>query len=417
METEISTSVVFDRIRESETRVVVNEGSARSTKTFSIIQHLVSRCLAEPVKITATRAKLTWAKATMIPDFREIMQNHFQVWDEEYWNKSESTYRFPNGSEFAFVGIDEPQKLHGRKQHYAWVNEAMEIEYREFAQLLIRTERQIIIDYNPSQEAHWIYDKVIPRDDCTFIKSTYRDNPFLEPDIVREIERLEPTPENVKQGTADEVSWKIYGLGERAAHRGLIFSKAKIVPSLPPLTERKKEFYGLDFGYTNDPSALSQIVFAHGELWLHEIFYRRGLTNVVNKNNTDQPSIESLLVQNEVPRTATIWADSAEPKSIAEIRSSGYNIRGVQKGPDSVRSGLEILLRYNINITESSINAIREKNNYKWKEDRSGNATNEPTDAFNHFWDSVRYGVYMEMKRQKLVDWTAISITAPSKWR
>lgn len=375
-------------------------------------------CMESPITVTAARAKLTWAKATMIPDFKEVMKTHYEAWNEMNWNKSESIYRFKNGSEFAFVGVDEPQKLHGRKQDYAWFNEAMELEYQEFTQILIRTKKQVIIDYNPSQESHWIYDKVIPRDDCTFIKSTYKDNPFLDQEIVREIERLEPTPENTKQGTADEVSWKIYGLGERAAHRGLIFSKAKVVKELPPQLEWKQHFYGMDFGFTNDPSVLAQVVVAHGELWLDEIFYRRGLTNVHNKDNASQQSIEGLLGTYEIKKSKIIWADSAEPKSIAEIRSAGYNIQSAQKGPDSVRAGIEMMLRYNLNITERSLNAIKEKNNYKWKEDRSGTVTNEPIDNFNHFWDAVRYGVYMELPRMRTIafDTESMSMTSPSKW-
>lgn len=413
----IRSSKVLKKISEAKTRVIVNEGSSRSTKTFSILQYLITECGKRKTKVTACRTKLTWLKATVIPDFKEVMTKHFNEWNEDAWNKSESTYTYPNGSEFAFVGIDEHQKLHGRKQDYAWVNEAVEIEESEFRQLLIRTSKQIIIDYNPAFEAHWIYDKVIPRDDCTLIHSTYRDNPFLDPSIKDEIERLEPNERNIAQGTADETSWKIYGLGQRAAHRGLIFAKAKICKELPPKEEWTKSFNGLDFGFTNHPSALVKIVLAHGELYFKQLFYRRGLTNIKNPNQPDQPSIQGYLEDLGIGKSEKIWADSAEPKSIAELNGAGWtNVRGAKKGPDSVKNGIGIMLRYNLWITEDSIDLIKEKNNYKWVEDKSGNPTNEPVDAWNHGWDGARYGCSMELTPRQL-DWTPHSATGTSKWK
>lgn len=409
-------SNVYARIDKAKTRIIVNEGSSRSTKTFSIIQYLINQCFQTPgTTVTASRAKLTWLKATVIPDFKEVMKEHFKIWNDDRWNKTDSKYIFPNGSEFTFIGIDEAQKLHGRKQDFAWVNEAVETEAAEFRQLLLRTAKQIILDYNPAFEAHWIYDQVIPRDDCTLIKSTYKDNPFLNPDIKQEIERLEPTPSNIAQGTADEVSWKIYGLGERAAHRGLIFSKAKICKQLPPESEWKKTFYGLDFGFTQDPSALIQIVLSQGDLYFRQIFFKRGLTNIINPNNPTQQSIQQRLIDNSIPKTISMWADSAEPKSIADLKGCGWNVKPTMKGPDSIKAGLDIMLRYNLFITEDSLDMIKEKNNYKWKEDKTGKATNEPIDNWNHCWDAARYGCFMELKAREF-DFSPVSITATSKW-
>lgn len=399
MQREIEVSRVFTEICKAKTRIIVNEGSSRSTKTFSILQYLIGKCLAERTKVTISRAKLTWLKATVIPDFEEIMQTQFYIWNENEWNKSESTYRFPNGSEIAFIGLDEAQKLHGRKQDIAWVNEAVETEEPEVRQLLLRTTKQIILDYNPSFEQHWIYDKIITRDDCTLIHSTYKDNPFLQTDIVQEIERMKPTPENIRQGTADEVGWKIYGLGIRAAHRGLIFSKVQICKDLPDLLDTKKRFFGLDFGFANDPSSLSEIRYAHGALYMKEIFYKRGLTNIINPANLKQPSIQEQLILHKVPKNVTIWADAAEPKSIQDLRNCGWDVKPAVKGPDSIVVGIETILRYNVFVTEDSLNAIKEKNNYKWKEDKDGRVLNEPIDNWNHFWDGARYGCVMEMRR------------------
>lgn len=334
-------------------------------------------------------------------DFLELLDTQFKIYDDNAWNKTESTYTFDNGSEVAFVGLDEAQKLHGRKQDIFWINEAVEADYKDFEQMAIRTTEIAILDYNPSYEQHWIYEKVITRDDCTFIKSTYKDNPFLVDAIRKEIERLEPTPENIRQGTADEVSWKIYGLGERAAHKGLIFGDVDIVKELPPMSEWKRVFYGLDFGFTNDPTAIIQIVVAHGELWFKQLVYERNLTNIINVKNPKQLSIEKRFEEHKIAKGARIWADSAEPKSITDLKGCGwFNLGATDKGPDSIKAGIDTIKRFKCHITEDSIDLIKEKNNYKWKEDRStGEATNEPIDAWNHGWDAIRYAVYMELRR------------------
>ena len=402
-EIRIKTSKVFRQISQSNKRIIVLEGSARSSKTFSIIQWIILQHLQNPgLRTTISRLKLTWAKSSVMVDFLEILKM-FQVWNPDDWNKSESIYKL-NGGEISFIGLDEAQKVHGRKQDIFWVNEAVESEHESVRQLLIRTTRCGILDYNPSFETHWIYDKVIPRDDCTYIHSTFKDNPFLSKEIKDEILRLEPTPENIAQGTADLTSWKIYGLGERAAHRGLIMAKVKICKELPPQSEWKRCFYGFDFGFTNDPSTLSQIVQAHGDLYMRQLIYKRGLTNIINTQNPNQPSIQQYLLDLGIPKSARIWADSAEPKSIADLYNCGwYNFKAAEKGPDSIKAGIDTMLRYNIFLTEDSLDAIKEKNNYKWKEDKSGNPTNEPVDAFNHFWDGARYACYMELRRPESI--------------
>ncbi len=399
MQKNIQVSRVYGAIKRSKKKIIVNEGSSRSTKTFSILQYIIGQHQEHKKLVTTIcREKLTWLRATIIPDFREIMGDEYLgLWSDDNWNKTESTYKI-NGGSIQFIGLDESQKLHGRKQDMFWINEAVEAKYKHYQQLLIRTKSKAILDYNPSYEQHWIYEKVITRDDCEFIKSTYMDNPFLEQSIVDEIERLEPNEYNISQGTADEVAWKIYGLGERAAHKGLIFSNVQIVKDFPPEEEWKKTFYGLDFGFTNDPTALVQIVEAHGQLFFKQLIYKRGLTNIINPNNPAQTSIESYLIDLKIPRHVEIYADSAEPKSIQDLIGCGYNVIAADKGPDSVKAGIDTIKRYACFITEDSLEGIKEKNNYKWKEDSSGNPTNTPIDNWNHFWDATRYGVYMAMR-------------------
>lgn len=352
--------------------------------------------------ITVARAQLAWLRATVLPDFEEIMREHFRIWDDNDFHKSEMIYRFKNASMIRFIGLDKAnaQKIHGMKQDITYINEAIECNKKQFNQLALRTTEKIFLDYNPSTDSHWIYDSVIPRNDCTFIKSTYKDNPFLEQAIIDEIERLQPTPENIAQGTADEVSWKIYGLGERATQRGLIFGDARIVDEMPPPEDCKKRGIGLDFGFTNDPTAIIDCALAHGELWFDQLVYERGLVNCINPLMPNQKSIEGEFVKLGVKKTTSIRADGAEPKSIAEIRGKGYLISAARKGKDSVLHGIQLMKKYRINITKRSVDLIKERNNYKWLEDTQGNSTNVPIDAFNHGWDAGRYWCVMELGPQ-----------------
>lgn len=405
MHVNIDVSKVFDEnyksFHDPSVRVIVNEGSSRSTKTYSIIQNLINLGLENTgLKFTISRARLTWLKATLVPDFYEILEKQFNCFREQ--DKRDSGLRYIlNGNEYSFIGLDEDQKLHGRKQDYAWINEAIETRQKDFQQLALRTTKQLILDYNPSTDSHWIYDSVIPRKDCVFIKSTYKDNPFLTDVIRNEIERLKPTPDNIAQGTADEISWKIYGLGERASQKGLIFGgDVGLTDYWPPLDECKKRFYGLDFGYTNDPTTVIEIRLHRGTLYFKEHIYRTGLVNIQNANKPGQKSIEGEMLRQGIPFDARIWADSAEPKSIQEIRNAGwFNIRGAKKGKDSIVNGIDTIKRYPSFITNDSINLIKERNNYKWGIDKNGKATNKPIDNWNHGWDGIRYGCMSELDK------------------
>jgi phage terminase large subunit len=171
-----------------------------------------------------------------------------------------------------------------------------------------------------------------------------------------------------------------------------------MVECLPKISDCKKHAYGLDFGFTNDPSVLSEFCLNNGEIWLRELFYERGLVNRITPNNPKQRSIEAELIRLNIPKESHIWCDSAEPKSIQDLINAGWiHARPATKGPDSIRQGLDLMKRYRINLTYDSMNAIKEKNNYKWKEAKDGQAVNTPIDAFNDFWDSARYASTMEL--------------------
>jgi phage terminase large subunit len=373
MDKEFLVSEVFRKNQAATTKIVVNQGSSRSGKTYSILQLLILVKAFEEhdAVFTIVRKTLPSLKGSAMRDFYEILRN-YDLFDEKYQNKTENTYLL-NGNLFEFVSLDQPQKKRGAKRTYLFINEANELTLEDWVQLSIRTEKQIFLDYNPSMEEHWIYDLVIPRPDCTFIQSTYVDNiQFLPAEVVKEIEQLKYVDENY---------WRVYGLGLPGQIKGLVFTNWQQAEEFP--ANCKWVVYGMDFGFTNDPTTLIKAGLSGGELWLDELIYSCGLTN---------QDIARQMGELGLKWTDEIIADN-QPKCIFEIRKEGFNIQATFKGKDSILAGIDILQRYRLNVTKRSVNLIRELKNYKWKEDQAGKATNEPIDKFNHAIDAVRYAV------------------------
>jgi len=357
-------------VRNCKTRIQVHQGGTRSGKTYSILLSLVEFCYRNPnggAVLTICRKTFPALRASVMRDFFEVLKRE-GIYTEVNHNKSDATYIL-EGNLIEFISIDQPQKIRGRKRDLLFINEANELGLEDFRQLLIRTTGKVLLDYNPSDEFHWIYDHVIPREDATFFQSTFRDNPFLEPSLVTEIERLQ---------VADPNYWRIYGLGERGQSRTTILTHWSQTETIDP--RFKLIAYGLDFGYTNDPTACVA-VYSDGEAFLlDEVLYQNGLSN---------RQIFQLL-ESEVGKN-TVIADSAEPKSIDELHGYGMNVHPARKGPDSVRAGIQFFHSKPLAVTSRSLNLIKELRNYKWKEDKNGKNLNEPVDAFNHAIDAARY--------------------------
>jgi phage terminase large subunit len=303
-------------------------------------------------------------------DFFDLLNTH-NLYTEELHSKSLNEYRI-NNNLIEFVSLDEPQKIRGRKRDLLFINEANELNWEDFFQLNIRTSERIIIDYNPSDEYHWLYDDVIDREDCDFHITTYLDNPFLDQNLIKEIERLKDT---------DETYWQIYGLGLKGVSKSVIFTHS-VVDKVPE--DAVFISFGLDYGYSNDPTALVGIWRKDYDLYLKEYIYQTMMTG-----NDIHYKFKKIGVQKEM-----IWGDSAEPRLNDELRRMGWNVKPSIKGRDSVNAGIDLLKRYKIHITKDSTNAIQEFRNYKWLEDKSGKLTNVPEDRNNHIIDAVRYGTY-----------------------
>jgi len=372
----IKVNKVYKHLRKSTKKIVVEQGGTRSGKTYNILLWVIFHYCAKHTGQTITIARKTFpaVRSSVMRDFFDILKQ-YGLYNEEAHNKSNSEYIL-NGNLVEFVSLDQPQKIRGRKRDLAFLNEANELTFEDWQQIVFRTNGRIILDYNPSDTFHWIYDKVIPREDADFYQTTYRDNPFLDPTIVAEIERLKET---------DEHYWRVYGLGERGTNRAQVF-QFNTYQQLP--AQAKFLSYGLDFGFTNDPSALVACYQWGDNLYFDEVLYSTNLTN---------QDLSQMFSKFDIGRYDEIFADSSEPKSIEELHRMGFNVKPTAKGTDSVNAGIDMLKRYKLHIKGS--NLMKEMENYKWMEDKNGNLLNKPEDKYNHAIDALRYGVWNKLSK------------------
>jgi phage terminase large subunit len=374
---EITTNKIYTHLDNSDKRITIEQGGSRSGKTYNILMWLIFAYSDRNNGKTITICRKTFPalRASSMRDFFDILKK-YDIYKEANHNKSNSEYLL-NNNLFEFISLDQPQKVRGRKRDVLYINEANELYFEDWQQLILRTTDKAILDYNPSDEFHFIYDKIKPRDDAEFFITTYKDNPFLDIETVNEIERLKDVDDNY---------WKIYGLGQIGSSQALIF-RINECNSIPP--EAKFLSYGMDFGFTNDPTTLVAIYQQGDNIYLKELLYQTGLTN---------RDIDEKLKFHSVERKE-IFADSAEPKSIEELYRMGWNVKPATKGQGSVNIGIDMMKRYQLHVTKDSVNMIKEFRNYKWQEDKNGNVLNTPVDMFNHTIDAIRYGLYDKLSR------------------
>ena len=362
---------LYDENSDPQARIFVNQGGTSSGKTYCIMQRLISIAVNEPATIiTVAGQDLPNLKVGAMRDTETIFGDSEWLQGFFAWNRSDYTIKGQNGSLIEFKSYDGEQDAKNGKRDYLFVNEANGITYGIYWQLAIRTRRQIFIDYNPSAR-FWVHEQVLGREGVKLIISDHRSNMFLTDEEHRRIE-----------GISDPELWKVYARGKTGSITGLVFPHFNVVEELPPRDEWKVSAWGLDWGFSADPTALVHLVLAHGEIWTDEVIYRTGMTN---------PDIAQAMKEAGLTGRDEIVADSAEPKSIAELNRMGYFIKPCKKGADSISNGIDILKRYTWNVTRRSAGLRKELLAYKWKTDRNGDMTNQPIDAFNHAIDAVRY--------------------------
>jgi phage terminase large subunit len=368
----INTNIVFEHLTESRNRITSLRGGTRSGKTYNVLIYLA--LLAQEVKgkvITIARQTMPSNRTTAMRDFFEILET-LELYDESYHNKTSNEYEL-NGNLFEFIGLTESRRVRGRKRHIGYINEANETKYETFMQLSFRTTEKLILDYNPSETYSYIYDQVENRDDCDLLVTTYKDNPFLEEQLVREIELLKD---------ANPEYWKVYGLGEVTGNQKLVFGHFKQVSEENYPFQKGEKILGLDFGY-NNPSALTEVTLWDDTLFWRELLYESKLTN--------SQLIEKLRF---IPEAAkyTIFADCAEPDRIEEIKLAGFDCQPAYK---IHKTTIDYVQSKPLRILESSGNGLREVKKYSWKTDKDGNIIDgEVIDFDNHFCDGGRYASY-----------------------
>ena len=351
-------------------------GGTSASKTISILIWLIDYAQSHKSKnIWVVSESMPHLKGGAMEDFKNIMQGQ-GYWRDSRWHGTDYIYTFETGSTIKFTSVDTYGKAHGPRRDILFLNECNNLAYNIVDQLITRTREAVWIDWNPTSE-FWFYEKMLgKRDDIDFITLTYKDNEALDQNTIQEIESHKD----------NRNWWRVYGEGKIGEVEGRIYTGWQIIKDVP--FEARLEGYGLDYGYSIDPTAIVAVYYYNGGYILDEVLYRKGMSN---KQIAD--------VLNSLPYGLVV-ADSAEPKSNDEIKSYGVNLVPVVKGKDSIKQGIQYVQDQKISVTERSTNLIKEYRNYLWKTDKNGNIINEPEGGLDHALDAVRYRL-SSMKPQR----------------
>lgn len=357
-------------------RIKAAAGGTSASKTISILLILIDKCQRaanneELLLVSVVSESLPHLKRGVMRDFLNIMEGH-KYFKEDQWNRTDFIYNFGPGVRMEFFGVDTPDKVRGPRRDILFMNEANNCPLESFEQLEVRTKKEIWLDWNPTNE-FWFYSEILPHraEDLDFITLTYKDNEALDPEIVKSIEARQ---HNLNW-------WKVYGLGQLGEVEGKIYKDWAIIDKIPH--EARLERMGLDFGYANDPAVLVAIYYYNGGYIVDELLHRTGMSN---RQVADY-------VNNSAHPNALIIADSAEPKSIAEMNEYGLQIIGANKGPGSVNQGIQWVQDQRMSVTKKSTNVIKSYRNYMWRTDRDGKILTIPDHAFSDAMDAIRYAM------------------------
>ncbi len=389
-----------DKILQMSKRYRVIPGGSSAGKTIAILAILIDTAIKNPGKrIDVVGPTYGHLEGGAIQDFKIIMESTGR-WFDKYWHDTKHIYTFSNKSFIRFIALDKEGKARGPRRDILYVNEANLIEFETYFQLDARTKDYIYIDYNPSYR-FWVDDEVIPMEDSEVLKLTYRDNEAVG-DVM--LKMYDGWREKAKYSEYWANKCKVYLDGEIGSLEGVIFNNWNKIDTIPE--EAELLGYGMDFGYTNDPTTLMGVYKWNGKIIIDEVIYRRGLSNTdIVRHMKENNIIEQ------------IYADSAEPKTIDEIKTYGFNIRPTKKGADSVKYGISLMQDNELLITKNSLNTIKEFTEYSWKKSKDGSSDNIPEDDNNHTIDAIRYLFLMKLNHRPTEITISYGKTAfNSKW-
>ncbi len=359
------------KIEALKKRIKIIQGGTSAGKTYGILPILITKAATYPkTEISVVAETIPHLRRGALKDFLRIMKDTGRYFDERF-NKSLLRYEFANGSYIEFFSADDSSKLRGARRDVLYINECNNVTFESYNELAIRTKKAIYLDFNPANE-FWVHTELKDEQDSDFLILTYKDNEALDNSIVQQIEK-----NRLKAETSAYWAnwWRVYGLGEIGMLEGVIFSNWKTIDILPK--EANLIGIGLDFGYTNDPTAIIEIYNYNGTRIINELKYQTGMLN------SD--------IANALPKHVPVYADSSEPKSIEEIKRYGITIKGVTKGKDSINYGIDVMQRNEYLVTSNSTNLIKELRAYCWDTDKQGTRLNKPIDTNNHGIDALRY--------------------------
>jgi phage terminase large subunit len=367
----LTLTTAINKILRLKKRIKIIQGGTSAGKTFGILPVLIDKAARQNgLEISVVAESIPHLRRGALKDFLKIMKWTNRYYDERF-NKTLLRYEFANGSVIEFFSADDSSKLRGARRDILYINECNNVNFEAYNELSIRTKKEVYLDFNPANE-FWVHKELKDEPDSDFLILTYKDNEALDKAIVDQIEK---NRDKAATSTYWANWWRVYGLGEIGSLEGVIFSNWKPIDVIP--TEAKLIGIGLDFGYTNDPTAIIEIYNYNGGRIINELKYQTGLLN---------SDIAKLL-----PKDVVVYADSSEPKSIEEIRRYGITIKGVTKGKDSINYGIDVMQRQTYLVTSNSTNLIKELRSYTWDTDKQGTRLNKPIDNFNHAIDALRY--------------------------
>lgn len=341
-------------------------GGTSASKTISILLWLIDYAQTHKGElISVVSETMPHLRKGAMRDFENIMKSH-NYWKDSRWNATNSVYEFETGTKMEFFSADQSDKVRGPRRQVLFVNEANNISYDTYDQLAVRTELIIFLDWNPVSEFWW-YTEILGKKDVDFLILTYLDNEALHPNVVADIESHK----------GDKQWWAVYGEGKLGEADERIFTDWQIIDDIPKDAELIR--YGLDFGYTNDPTAIVAMYRFNNRFIWDEICYQKGLSN---------KQIAEILLSH---KRALVIADSAEPKSIDEIASYGVPIQPATKGPGSVLQRIQYVQGNKNSVTKKSTNIVKEYRNWLWLRDREGKIINEPDHNWSHSMDAGCY--------------------------